>query len=214
MQCLRAGKICPGYRDQLSLLFRDESAKVIKKAHTLEIPRRCRETRQNKDRPKKSLDVSVLPPSNDVGTPRDAQSSVSTETFGTQFQSLILGSFSLRSLLSSTNIEDLGITFLTCYVAVISPFATTQPSASSSPLFTSKASVDAVSCVGLAGLSNVTNNQDLMVIARHKYAATIRHVGAALQEPVSADLDDTFRAVVMLALFEVRPRSILSSNSS
>jgi hypothetical protein len=197
----------------LSLLFRDESAKVIKKARTLEIPRRCRETRQNKDRPK-SLDVSVLPPSNDVGTPRDAQSSVSTETFGTQFQSLSLGSLSLRSLLSSTNIEDLGITFLTCYVAVISPFATTQSSASSSPLFTSKASVDAVSCVGLAGLSNVTNNQDLMVIARHKYAATIRHVGAALQEPVSADLDDTFRAVIMLALFEVRSRSILSSDSS
>ena len=99
-------------------------------------------------------------------------------------------------------------------MAVISPFAAVQSSASLSPLFTSKASFDAVSCVGLAGLSNVTNNQDLMMIARHKYTATIRHVGAALQEPVSADLDDTFRAVIMLALFEVRPWSIRSFDSS
>ncbi|KAL0767473.1 hypothetical protein CaCOL14_009712 [Colletotrichum acutatum] len=32
-QCIRVGKKCPGYRDQLSLMFRDESTKVIKKAH-------------------------------------------------------------------------------------------------------------------------------------------------------------------------------------
>jgi hypothetical protein len=63
-------------------------------------------------------------------------------------------------------------------------------------------------------LSNVTNNQDLMMIALHKYAATRRRVGAALQELVSADLDDTFRAVVMLALFEVRPWSIRIFDSS
>jgi hypothetical protein len=205
MQCLRAGKICPGYRDQLSLLFRDENAKVIRKARGLKIPRRCRATHQNEERPKESLDVSALLPSNDVETPRNAQYSVSTETFGTGFQSLTLGGFSLHSLFSSTNLEDLGVTFLTCYVAIISPFATVQSSASSSPLFSSKASFDAVSCVGLAGFSNVTNNQDLMMIARHKYAETIRHVGAAIQEPVSADLDDTFRAVIMLALFEVCP---------
>lgn len=204
MQCLRAGKICPGYRDQLSLLFRDESAKVIKKARGLEIPRGSRETHRNEERPKETLDVSALLPSNDVETPRNAKCSASTETLATEFQSLTLGSFSLHSLSSSsTNLDDLGITFLTCYVAIISPSATIQSSASSSLMFTNKASLDAVSCVGLAGLSNVTNSQDLMMIARHKYVATIRHVGAALQEPVSADLDDTFRAVIMLALFEV-----------
>jgi hypothetical protein len=32
-QCTRVGKKCPGYRDQLSLMFRDESDKVIQKAH-------------------------------------------------------------------------------------------------------------------------------------------------------------------------------------
>ncbi|OBS21127.1 hypothetical protein FPOA_07466 [Fusarium poae] len=32
-QCIRVGKRCPGYRDQLSLMFRDESSKVIQKAH-------------------------------------------------------------------------------------------------------------------------------------------------------------------------------------
>ncbi|KAF5005642.1 hypothetical protein FDECE_7919 [Fusarium decemcellulare] len=32
-QCIRVGKKCPGYRDQLSLMFRDESTKVMQKAH-------------------------------------------------------------------------------------------------------------------------------------------------------------------------------------
>ncbi|KAF4984386.1 hypothetical protein FZEAL_430 [Fusarium zealandicum] len=32
-QCIRVGRKCPGYRDQLSLMFRDESSKVIQKAH-------------------------------------------------------------------------------------------------------------------------------------------------------------------------------------
>lgn len=31
-QCLRAGKECPGYRDQLSLMFRDENDRVVTKA--------------------------------------------------------------------------------------------------------------------------------------------------------------------------------------
>ncbi|KPA40109.1 hypothetical protein FLAG1_07005 [Fusarium langsethiae] len=33
IKCIRVGKRCPGYRDQLSLMFRDESSKVIQKAH-------------------------------------------------------------------------------------------------------------------------------------------------------------------------------------
>lgn len=43
-QCLRAGKACPGYRDQLSLLFRDESEKVVRKA---KIPKSTAEHRKH-----------------------------------------------------------------------------------------------------------------------------------------------------------------------
>lgn len=68
---------------------------------------------------------------------------------------------------------------------------------------TGKTFFNAVSCVGLASLSNVTNDQRLKMIARHRYAATISHVRAVLQESEKTDLDDTFKAVMMLALFEV-----------
>jgi hypothetical protein len=144
-------------------LFRDENAVVIKKHVVLKFHVGVTKLIKTK-RPKESLDVSALLPSNDVETPRNAQCSFSTETFETEFQSLTLGAFSLHYFFSSANLEDLGITFLTCSVAVISPFATVQSSAASSPLLTSKASFDAVPCVGLVGPSNVTNNQELTMI--------------------------------------------------
>jgi hypothetical protein len=63
--------------------------------------------------------------------------------------------------------------------------------------------LDAVSSVGLAGLANVKNCQQLMRLARLKYASTLHRVVNALQNPASADLPYTLKAVMMLALFEV-----------
>ncbi|KAF4123292.1 Fungal Zn(2)-Cys(6) binuclear cluster domain [Geosmithia morbida] len=33
-QCVRVSKECPGYRDQFAILFRDESSKVMQRAHS------------------------------------------------------------------------------------------------------------------------------------------------------------------------------------
>ena len=56
-QCLRAGKACPGYRDQLSLLFRDESEKVVRKAKTSKSTAEHRKTSR--------VEVKPIPNSND-----------------------------------------------------------------------------------------------------------------------------------------------------
>jgi hypothetical protein len=57
--------------------------------------------------------------------------------------------------------------------------------------------------VGLAGLSNVKNDSQMMCAARLKYSATVRRVRTSLQTPESADMGYTLKAVMMLALFEV-----------
>jgi len=62
---------------------------------------------------------------------------------------------------------------------------------------------NAVSSVGFAGLSNVTKNPTHMIIARRKYAASIRDITAALKDTSNADLDATFKSVMLLAAFEV-----------
>ncbi len=63
--------------------------------------------------------------------------------------------------------------------------------------------LDAISCVGLAGLSNVKNDERMMRTARLKYAVTLRRVMTSLQVPENADMGYTLKAVMMLALFEV-----------
>jgi hypothetical protein len=57
--------------------------------------------------------------------------------------------------------------------------------------------------VGLAGLSNVKNDPQMMRMARLKYAVTLRRVMTSLQVPGSADMGYTLKAAAMLTLFEV-----------
>ncbi len=63
--------------------------------------------------------------------------------------------------------------------------------------------INAVSSVGYAGLSNVTNNLEHMVVARKKYAKSLRNITLALNDTSSADLDATFKSIILLAAFEV-----------
>jgi hypothetical protein len=76
-------------------------------------------------------------------------------------------------------------------------------------LFANQAFNSAVSSVGYAGLSNVTKNPEYMVIARRKYATSLRNITQALKDTSKADLDSTFKSVVLLAAFEVSSAEIL-----
>jgi hypothetical protein len=104
--------------------------------------------------------------------------------------------------------DDLGINFFfTHYVTAMSNFSGKREGAPLpiwSGLFVDKTFYDAVSSVGFAGLSNVTKDPNHMVVARNKYATTLGRINAALQNPDSMDLADTFKAVLLLVAFEVR----------
>jgi hypothetical protein len=192
-QCRRAGKVCPGYRDQLALLFRDENEKVIRKARG----RPALAERLEAKGAEKEDELGEPLDSPQITTPGELQtlSNASSPTI-TIFRNLL------------TPIDDPGINFFFHqYMTVSSPSSIEQPDIFSSQLWRGvtqhKPFLDAVSCVGLAGLSNVRNDQQLMRMARLKYAATLRRVMTSLQVLESADMGYTLKAVMLLVLFEV-----------
>jgi hypothetical protein len=67
-----------------------------------------------------------------------------------------------------------------------------------------------VSAVGLAGLSNVNNDQELMVVARQKYGASMRRIGESLRMPSPSTHANTLKSIMMLAMFEVSPEGSIS----
>ncbi len=98
--------------------------------------------------------------------------------------------------------------FFTHYVSTIKTLPSGQLDLSSSPLwpelFNSQLFFNGVSSVGFAGLANVTKNKSHMIVARRRYATTLLEIGNALKDTSTADLNSTLKAVLLLAVFEVR----------
>lgn len=57
--------------------------------------------------------------------------------------------------------------------------------------------------VGLAGLSNLKNEPDTMALARRRYGEALRTAGQLIQTRQTPSIDVASRLVVLLALFEV-----------
>ena len=70
-------------------------------------------------------------------------------------------------------------------------------------LLTNKQVYDALSFVGLAGLSNVTKDQDATIITRQKYAEMLQQTATALKTLDTANTVHTFFAILILIVFEV-----------
>ncbi|KAK1756191.1 white-opaque regulator 1 [Echria macrotheca] len=60
-----------------------------------------------------------------------------------------------------------------------------------------------MAAVGLAGLSNIAGDKDTMLMARQQYGIALRDTAMALQNFQHHDVDITLRAVVMLGMFEI-----------
>lgn len=77
-----------------------------------------------------------------------------------------------------------------------------------SPLMTSVTNElpfrDAIMAVGLAAMSNVTNDQSLLLVAREKYLRAINTVRSAVGNPHLSNPVLIFKIITILSLFEVR----------
>lgn len=206
-QCKRAGKECTGYRDQLALLFRNENAKVVRKARAPSTTSTT-EKRKAPRKPKRSNEPSPTS-SSSLTTPLSPVDSLmlTDSPWGSELSIISRESTPLCSSVPLP-FEDLGIHFFfTHYVTVVSDATSGQIEPAFAPMwastFVDKTFYDAISSVGFAGLSNVTKDRSHMAVARNKYVITLRRINAALQDPENMDLADTFKSVLLLAAFEV-----------
>jgi hypothetical protein len=201
-QCLRAGKDCPGYRDQLSLLFRDESEKVVRKA---KIPRKG---------PLEHCNIFPGQATSNCGPDLSAPPSPVPSVIARRRSSQALVAHTCGAPprpLSPYSVDEGVILFFDHYMTINSNYPPWMERLPGSPIgpsiFGNHSLTNAVSAVGYAGLANVTKNPEHMIVARRKYAASIsfllRTITLALKDTSSADLDALFRSVLLLAAFEV-----------
>lgn len=60
-----------------------------------------------------------------------------------------------------------------------------------------------IEAIGMAGISNMKQAPQLMVVAGQKYATVLRAITASIQDSKEASTDQTLIAVMLLGLFEV-----------
>ncbi|KAI9167330.1 SAGA-associated factor 73 [Paramyrothecium foliicola] len=208
-QCVRVGKKCPGYRDQLSLMFRDESSKVIQKAHAQwgvgEGPN----------------DSSSSSPSSSSSTSSNSpKSTSSTQASPNVSLSAPVRRFSTASTASSTSVapvvriippvtpslDDQGVDFfVNRYIIGHPDEPRTAEEFKMAEWSADPALRDVMVAVGLAGLSNLKadKQQSLFQLARERYGKALRSTGQLVQSRRAPSLEVTMRAVVSLAMFEL-----------
>ncbi|KAI1374675.1 hypothetical protein F4677DRAFT_164020 [Hypoxylon crocopeplum] len=190
-QCIRVGKKCPGYRDQLSLMFRDESSKVIQKAHAQW---------------------------GSSGSPGEASTSASTSASSWTAESPVDASSSPissaplppRDLAPARipkkvdlNMEQQGMHFYIDRYLMNHPDSPRTHDQVAAYFMGADTAQNVMVAVGLAGMSNLLGNKSMNLLARSKYVAALKQTGQLIARNDPAGLIARVRSVVTLALFEV-----------
>lgn len=207
-QCVRIGKKCPGYRDQLSLMFRDESSKVIQKAHAqwgIEA---------GMDGSPVGSTVFNMDEYADLQSPPSALPSPPHSTSGpvTMNRRPTMGPY-LQPLIRP-NIEERGFSFYVNQYLVGHPDEPRNTREVQSEEWLGNPALRGLMvAVGLASLSNLSGKAELMPHARQRYGEALRAAGQMIRADDASSIDVTSRLVVMLALFELVKGVDLSTGS-
>ncbi|KAI1423595.1 hypothetical protein F5Y12DRAFT_527425 [Xylaria sp. FL1777] len=190
-QCIRVGKKCSGYRDQLSLIFRDESSKVIQKAHA----------------------QWGTPGSPTDGNPESSsQSPGSTTTALLSRQLPYVPTVAMQEIVTSKiprrvepNLDQRGLKFYVERYLLNHPDSPRTPEHMELYFGDGDAMRSVMIAVGLAGMSNLLGNKSMNLVARSKYVTALKQTGQLI---ASASQDQRsimrpLRSIVTLALFEV-----------
>lgn len=192
-QCIRANRICPGYRDQLSLLFRDESQEVIRKARAASSSgKQTRGTRRRQHARNDAKEPATGDFSSDGSDRRQLRYSPLVE------QPVSTSAKDQATCLFFRNFGWMGASFLARADSRYSHSQTVEAPVSN------KAMLASIAAVGMAALAGIKNSPPLRLAARSEYVQALRYTNAALSDPTQATSDATLTSVSLLAIFEVR----------
>ncbi|KAK8003151.1 hypothetical protein PG989_002870 [Apiospora arundinis] len=206
-QCRRVAKKCPGYRDQLSLMFRDETSKVVQKSHAswgTTSPDQAHQPSSassvtNSYSPWSSSSPSSTT-SSDIPSPVSRRASTAVAALRNR-QAVAPG----ICMTVEPTIEQKGYRFF------LDRYLMGQPDApqNSEQLAAYASGPDALQnvmvAVGLAGLSNTQGDRAMNVLSRQKYTDALRQTSQLIAAKPSQPGAVMFpvRAVITLALFEI-----------
>ena len=187
-QCRRARRQCPGYRDEQTLVFRDETKKVVTKAQ----PTKARK-HSNVTSPVPPVESLTSASSSPGRTPAPPEPSIA-EILDVPRQ-LSLSLEEKANCYFFHNFVSKDIAYPTGNLSYL-PIIYGQE-------FSESVLSEIVTAIGMAGIANLQNSPDAMIAARQKQVAVLRDVNVAIQDPENAKTDRTLMAVLLLGLFEV-----------
>ncbi|KAK0646222.1 hypothetical protein B0T16DRAFT_328227 [Cercophora newfieldiana] len=198
-QCVRVGKQCPGYRDQLSLMFRDESAKVVQKAHA----QWGVQDSSDGSEASGSSPTSTSPTSSLGGRTRSSF----TESVGpgspVSPDGSRLAMARVPKEIQSTLVDRAVQFYLEHYVIGLPDEAKAGQELRQEPWVYSTTTRDTMAAVGLASQANLTGDKELMVLARQQYGLALQGTAFGLRDIHGLDIGVYLRAIVMLGMFEI-----------
>lgn len=216
-QCVRAKRDCPGYRDQLSLMFRDESSSVVKKASAGSST--SVSSASSSSRPKKSPGRSPRTASPDGNSQSDSSPEEASYTSLFDFNADPLSGPLIQQLQQPWQIpmevqpvsipsQEEAISFLFRSNAIpgsfwMSDFVTKFLAQAGSQVGAQamRASMTAVASAMLCRVRKMTALRD---VARKEYVNALNLLNIALADIEEAKTNQALGAVVLLAIYEVR----------
>jgi hypothetical protein len=190
------GKKCPGYRDQLSLMFRDENTKVMQRAHA---------------------QWGVGGPSDSPDTPSASSASAGSPLYGdgsplpdtpisrrsSSILQALVASPRIPKAIQPTIFEK-GFQFYIDHYIIGYPQEPKSPGELQTAQWISAPAVaDVMAAIGLSSLSNLTGDEEMDLAARQKYGLALRNTAKSIQNPAALDPRSAMKSVILLAMFEV-----------
>lgn len=196
LQCTRANRACPGYRDELSLLFRDETQDVVRKAKETRLSKAASHLSKKK-RTSCSFENGANSDKRVILRPATA---VESQRYNYDCDPLRLRWISAPITEQATNFFFANFAWLAA--SLMQKGVLFAPNLDDS--LGGKALMAGVASIGSATLSNIHNAPEFHVSARENYIAALRLIKGALADTSQAKTDLTFTASILLGIFEVR----------
>jgi Fungal specific transcription factor domain len=196
-QCAKASMDCPGYRNQLDLIFRDESDNVVRKAQRTSGSSKAAAT-SSADKRAVLSDKSVLCLRQ---KPQCIRATKTGEALGST--ELVPMGIDVSSILKSLSqpIQDRANCFLLNSYVDGSHFEYLREICNMGPV--DELLSTSVEAVGLASLSHETNCHDTWALASRRYVSALQLANFALQSESQSLKDSTLVAILLLGLFEI-----------
>jgi len=185
-------------------MFRDESSKVMQKAHA----QWGVEPGEGSSAPSSAPPSSKSPPSSATSSRSGSvfaatPASSASPTAGQSPPSALALSVAAPP---TSSWEERGVQFYVDHYLLGFPDEPKTPTELYEKTWLYHPSIRTImAAVGLAARSNLTGDDEMKSVARHSYVSALQDMGTMLANPQTLRLDIALRGVVMLAMFEVRP---------